>query len=71
MKDLALNAIHRLCKNAGAERVSLKAAEVLGNHIEEYAHELVKEAYVYVVHSRRKTLTAQDLKLVIRRRQQE
>jgi histone H3/H4 len=60
-------AMHRLCKKAGAERVSEAAAKELGKAVEEIGAKIAKNALEYAVHSGRKTIKARDIEIATRK----
>ncbi len=62
-KLLPLAAMEKIMKNAGAERVSDKAKEVLKNVIEDIADEIAQHAVKLAHHAGRKTVKAGDVKL--------
>ena len=53
--ELAVAPMHRLCKKAGAERVSEAAAKELAKALEEIGIKIAKEALDFAVHAGRKT----------------
>jgi DNA-binding protein len=59
--------MHRLCKKAGAERVSEAAAKELAKILEEIGVRIAKEALDYAVHARRKTIKTQDIEIATRK----
>jgi histone H3/H4 len=63
MTDLAIAALDRLIRKAGAERVSEDAAEELGRILEEVAQDISKQAIELARHAKRKTVTGEDIKL--------
>ncbi|MCW4020246.1 MAG: NFYB/HAP3 family transcription factor subunit [Candidatus Bathyarchaeota archaeon] len=62
MGELAIAAMHRICKKAGAERVSESAAKEMGNVLEEIGIRIGKEAIDWSMHAGRKTVKAEDVK---------
>lgn len=62
--DLSLAAVHRICKKAGAERVSDSASAELARILEEVGTKIAKEALEYMMHAGRRTLKAKDIKMV-------
>ncbi|NJE12130.1 histone family protein [Thermococcus sp. LS2] len=66
MAELPIAPIDRLIRKAGAERVSEEAAKILAEYLEEYAVELAKKAVEHAKHCGRRTVKAEDIKLVIR-----
>ena len=69
MKELEISVapMHRLCKKAGADRVSEQAAKELAKVLEEVGVKIAKEALDYAVHSRRKTVKAEDIEIAARK----
>ena len=65
--ELAVAPMHRLCKKAGADRVSEAAAEELAKVIEEIGIKIAREALDYAVHSRRKTIKSEDIEIATRK----
>lgn len=63
MGVLQLAPVDRLIRKAGATRVSNEAAKVLAEIIEDLAIRITKVAVEYTQHSKRKTVTAEDIKL--------
>ncbi|MBQ6219319.1 MAG: NFYB/HAP3 family transcription factor subunit [Methanosphaera sp.] len=65
MAELPIAPVKRLIKNAGAARISDDAAAALAEAMEEYAEEVSLQAVKLAKHAGRKTVTADDIKLVI------
>ena len=65
--EIGVAAMHRLCKKAGAERVSEAAAKELGKVVEEIGVKIAKDALEYAVHSGRKTIKAKDIEIATRK----
>lgn len=61
--DLSVAAMHRICKKAGAERVSKGAAVELARILEEVGVKIASEALDYTLHAGRKTLKANDVRI--------
>ena len=60
--EIAVAPMHRLCKKAGAERVSDESADELRRVIEDIATEIAKNAVDMSKHAGRKTVKAEDIK---------
>lgn len=65
--ELAVAPMHRLCKKAGAERVSEAAAKELANALEEIGIKVAKEALDFAMHAGRKTIKAEDIEIAARK----
>jgi DNA-binding protein len=63
MSELPIAALDRLIRKAGAERVSEEAAEELGKILSEVAIDISKQAIELAKHAKRKTVTAEDVRL--------
>ena len=61
--ELAIAPMHRICKKAGATRVSEAGASALAKELEEVALKIAKEAIGYAMHAGRKTIKAKDIKI--------
>ncbi len=61
--ELAVAPMHRLCKKAGAERVSEAAAKELANALEGIGIKIAKEALDFAMHAGRKTIKAEDIEI--------
>jgi DNA-binding protein len=64
---IAVAPMHRLCKKAGADRVSEAAAEKLAKVLGEIGVKIAKEALDYAVHARRKTIKTEDIEIATRK----
>jgi len=64
-KELRLpaNAVERLLKKAGADRVAGEAAEALRDFVSAEARDLARRAWQLAEHAGRKTVLAEDVKL--------
>ncbi len=62
MGELAIAAMHRICKKAGAERVSESAAREMGKVLEEIGVKIGKEAIDWSMHAGRKTIKSEDIR---------
>jgi histone H3/H4 len=67
MPDIALSAIDRIMRKAGAERISEDGVEALREVLETIALEISREAVTLAKHAGRKTVNAEDIKLVSRK----
>ena len=65
--EIAVAPMHRLCKKAGADRVSEAAAKELAKTLEEVGVKIAKEALDYAMQAGRKTIKAEDIKTAIRK----
>lgn len=66
MPELALAAMDRLIRKAGAHRVSDSAKMALRELLEEYAEEVGRKATKLAKHGGRKTVKAEDIKLALK-----
>jgi DNA-binding protein len=64
---IAVAPMHRLCKKAGADRVSEAGAEELAKVLGEIGIKIAKEALDYAVHARRKTIKTEDIEIATRK----
>jgi DNA-binding protein len=64
---IATAPMHRLCKKAGADRVSEAASEELAKVLEEIGVKIAKEALDYAIHARRKTIKTKDVEIATRK----
>ncbi len=62
-KGLSVAAMHRICKKAGAERVSESAAIEMAKVLEEIGFKIAKGAIDYTIHAGRKTVEDRDIKI--------
>ncbi len=65
--ELAVAPMHRLCKKAGAERVSEAAAKELAKALESVGIKIAKEALDFAMHAGRKTIKAEDIEIAARK----
>ena len=61
--ELAVAPMHRLCKKAGADRVSEAAAKELAKTLESIGIKIAKEALDFAMHAGRKTIKAEDIEI--------
>jgi histone H3/H4 len=66
-KELSVAPMHRLCKRAGAERVSEAAAKELAKALEGIGIKVAKEALDFAMHAGRKTIKAEDIEIAARK----
>jgi histone H3/H4 len=65
--ELSVAPMHRICKKAGASRVSEAAAKALAKHLEDLGIKIAKEAIDYAMHAGRKTVKAEDIEIASRK----
>jgi histone H3/H4 len=65
--ELAVAPMHRICKKAGAHRVSEAAAKELAKVLDEIGVKIAREAYDYAMHAGRKTIKAEDIEIAARK----
>jgi histone H3/H4 len=63
--ELSIASMHRLCKKAGAKRVSEKATKELAAKLENAALKIAKDALFFSKCSGRKTLRAEDIRISV------
>ena len=61
--ELAVAPMHRLCKKAGADRVSEAAAKELAKALEGIGIKIAKEALDFAMHAGRKGIKAEDIEI--------
>ena len=64
---IAVAPMHKICKKAGAERVSEAAAKELAKVLEEIGVKIAKEALDYSRHAGRKTIKEEDIEIATRK----
>jgi histone H3/H4 len=65
--ELSIAPMHRICKKAGASRVSEAAAKTLAKELDEIGTKIAKEAIDYAMHAGRKTVKAEDIEIAARK----
>ena len=65
--ELHVAPMHRLCKKAGADRVSESAAKELAKVLDDIGVKIAKEALDYAMHAGRKTLKSEDVEIAARK----
>ena len=65
--EIAVSAMHRFCKKAGADRVSEAAAKELAKTLDKIGVRIAREALDYAVHDGRKTIKAEDIEIATRK----
>jgi histone H3/H4 len=65
--ELSVAPMHRICKKAGAGRVSEAGAKALAKELEEIGIKIAKEAIDYAMHAGRKTVKAEDIEIAARK----
>lgn len=65
--ELAVAPMHRICKKAGASRVSEAAAKALAKELEDVGIKIAKEAIDYAMHAGRKTVKAEDIEIAAKK----
>ncbi|MEM2819981.1 MAG: NFYB/HAP3 family transcription factor subunit [Candidatus Bathyarchaeia archaeon] len=60
-------AMHRICKKAGAERVSESAAIQMAKVLEEIGIKIGREAVDFAMHAGRKTVKAEDIEIAAKK----
>ena len=65
--ELAVAPMHRICKKAGADRVSEAAARELAKVLDDIGVKIAKEAIDYAMHAGRKTVKSEDIEIAARK----
>jgi len=65
--ELAIAPMHRICKKAGADRVSETAAKELAKVLDEIGVKIAREAMDYAMHAGRKTIKSEDIEIAARK----
>ena len=66
-RELATAPMHRICKKAGADRVSETGAKELAKVLEDVGVKIAKEAIDYAMHAGRKTVKSADIEIAARK----
>jgi histone H3/H4 len=67
MNDLPLASVDRLIRKGGAERVSEDAAQALADVLVKIGIEIGEQAAKFAKHAGRKTVSAEDIKLAVKK----
>jgi histone H3/H4 len=65
--ELAVAPMHRLCRKAGADRVSEAAAKELAKVLEDIGVRIAKEALDFAMHAGRKTIKSEDIEIAAKK----
>lgn len=65
-KDFPLFTLERILKKAGAERISLSAAEELRITLIGIVEKIAKDAIAFATHAKRTTIKKEDIELACR-----
>ena len=65
--EISVAPMIRLCKKAGAERVSEEGAKELAKVLDEIGFKIAKEALDYAMHAGRKTIKTEDIEIATRK----
>ena len=65
--ELSIAPMHRICKKAGASRVSEAAAKALAKELDNIGVKIAKEAIDFAMHAGRKTVKAEDIEIASRK----
>ncbi len=65
--ELAVAPMHRLCRKAGADRVSEAAAKELAKALEDIGVRIAKEALDFAMHAGRKTIKSEDIEIAAKK----
>ena len=65
--EIAVAPMHRLCKKAGADRVSEAAAKELAEALQKIGIKIAKEALYFAMHAGRKTIKSEDIEIAAKK----
>ena len=65
--ELSVAPMHRICKKAGASRVSEAAAKALAKELDDIGVKIAKEAIDFAMHAGRKTVKSEDIEIASRK----
>lgn len=65
--EISVAPMIRLCKKAGAKRVSEEAAKELARVFDEIGVKIAKEAWDYATYAGRKTIKTEDIEIAVRK----
>ncbi|MDR2203194.1 MAG: NFYB/HAP3 family transcription factor subunit [Nitrososphaerota archaeon] len=65
--EIAIAAMHRICKKSGAERVSEAAAKELAKNLQEIGIKVAKDALDFAMHAGRKTIKSEDIEIATKK----
>ena len=66
-KALPLAAMEKILKAHGADRVADEAKVELRDYLENFANQIAQDAIRFSLHSGRKTIKSEDIKLAVRK----
>jgi len=65
--EIAIAAMHRICKKSGAERVSEAGAKELAKALQEIGIKIAKDAIDFSMHAGRKTIKVEDIEIAAKK----
>ena len=65
--EITINPMRKICKKAGATRVSKRAAKALAQELDALGARIAKEAVDYALYAGRKTVKAIDIEIAARK----
>lgn len=65
--EISVAPMSRICRKAGAKRVSQEGAKELGKVLEGFGIKIAKEALDYATYAKRKTIKVEDIKIAVRK----